>query len=242
MPHLVPFAELTGGPGGVRLAVIQGKTYMSIRDIIMVVCRKHSNMAGETWRNISEEHKAEVADCLHYHQFPGQGQREQPVITLEGAVKLIMWLPGKVAKGVRARAAEILVAFFDNETEAFTSWTVDTAEQVQQVEAAREPETQYVYAAVSEAFPGLVKIGFTSSLDARMESANTFCAPAPFKIAAHAPSLDPRRDEHMAHAFFAAKREEGEFFRVSVEDVEVLFNTSILPMYKLERKLWSNVE
>ena len=237
MAQLVPFAELTGGTETVRLTVIEGKTYMSVRDIIMVVCRKSADLATKTWGNISEEHKAEVADCLRYHQFPGQGQREQPVITLEGAVKLIMWLPGKVAKGVRARAADILVRYFDNQAEAFTSWAVDTAEQVQEVEAAREPEIKYVYGAVSEAFPGLVKIGFTSSLDARMESANTFCGPAPFKIATHVPSLDARRDEQMAHSFFAAKREEGEFFRVRVEDVEVLFNTTILPMYNLERSL-----
>jgi len=238
MVLLVPFAELTGGTETVRFTVIEGKTYMSVRDVIMVVCRKKNNQRGwETWDRLDAEKKEEVADCLRYHQFPGQGQREQPVITLEGAVKLIMWLPGKVAKGVRARAADILVRYFDNQAEAFTSWAVDTAKQVQEVEAAREPEIKYVYGAVSEAFPGLVKIGFTSSVDARMESANTFCAPAPFKIATHVPSLDARRDEQMAHSFFAAKREEGEFFRVRVEDVEVLFNTTILPMYNLERSL-----
>ena len=40
-------------------------------------------------------------------QFPGQGQREQPVITLEGALKLITWLPGNMAKDYRSKACGI---------------------------------------------------------------------------------------------------------------------------------------
>jgi hypothetical protein len=92
-----------------------------------------------------------------------------------------------------------------------------------------------VYGAASEAFPGLVKIGYASSLDARMIQANVFSAPAPFKIVAHVPSWNAGRDERMAHVFFADQREEGEFFRVSVQAVENFFTTCILPMYNHEK-------
>ena len=44
---------------------------------------------------------------LRDFQFPGQGQREQPVITLEGALKLITWLPGNMAKDYRSKACGI---------------------------------------------------------------------------------------------------------------------------------------
>ena len=36
---------------------------------------------------------------------------------------------------------------------------------MEEEEAAREPEIKYVYGAESEAFPGLVKIGYALSLD-----------------------------------------------------------------------------
>ena len=117
---------------------------------------------------------------------------------------------------------------------------MESAKQVQEEEAEREPETKYVYGAESEAFLGLVKIGFTSSLDARMETANTFCAPAPFRIVAHVPSMDARRDERMTHAFFSDRREEGEFFRVSVEEVTTFFTTCVLPLYNQESNPCSN--
>jgi hypothetical protein len=223
---------------------------MSIRDIIMVV-RKQSNTgahaqdakdaqrkgrkdACDVWQDIPDNFKTEVRECIHYFKFPGQGQQIQEVINLKGALKLIEWIPGKMAKAVRSRAVDILVQYFDNNTEKFISWTVESAKQVQEEEAEREPDIKYVYGAESEAFPGLVKIGFTSSLDARMDTANTFCAPAPFRIVAHVPSMDARRDERMAHAFFSDRREEGEFFRVSVEEVTTFFTTCVLPLYNQE--------
>ena len=237
MVQLIPFAELTGGTETVRFTVINGQTYMSIRDIIMVVCKQNKKDSSHIWWRMPLEYKEQVADCTDWHQFPGQGQKKQPVITLKGAAKLIMWLPGKVAKAVRSRAVDILVQYFDNNAEKFISWTVETAKQVQEEEVEREPDIKYVYGAESEAFPGLVKIGFTSSLDARMESANTFRAPAPFRIVTHVPSMDARRDERMTHAFFADRREEGEFFRVRVEELEIFFDTCVLPMYKEESSL-----
>jgi len=102
MTQLISCSDLTGGTDSVRFTVINGGTYMSVRDIIMVVCKKDNNMAGEVWRNTSDKQKEELQDFLLNFQFPGQGQRVQPVITLEGALKLIMWLPGNMAHRRRA--------------------------------------------------------------------------------------------------------------------------------------------
>jgi hypothetical protein len=60
MTQLIPFAELTGGTETVRFTVINGGTYMSIRDIIMVVCKKDAHTAANTWLNIDEDKKEEV--------------------------------------------------------------------------------------------------------------------------------------------------------------------------------------
>ena len=85
MTQLIPFTELTGGTESVRFTVINGGTYMSIRDIIMVVCKKDNQLAWETWDRLDAEKKEELSAFCGEVQFPGQGERVQPVITLEGA-------------------------------------------------------------------------------------------------------------------------------------------------------------
>ena len=116
MAQLIPFSDLTGGTETVRFTVINGGTYMSVRDIIMVVCKKDAHTAANTWLNIGEDKKEEVARYLCNFQFPGQGQRVQPVITLEGALKLIMWLPGDMAKDYRSKACGILTRFLGGDS------------------------------------------------------------------------------------------------------------------------------
>ena len=234
--QLISFAELTGGTETVRCTTIDGKTYMSIRDIIMLVYSKNNDTAGRVWRDFEDTFKEELLEYLESFQFPGQGQKSQPVITLKGALKLMQCLPGKMAKVFRSKAADILVQYFDNNAEKFISWTVDIAKQAQE---EHEPETKYVYGAVSEAFPGLVKIGYASSLDSRMIQANVLRAPPHFKIVAHVPSWNASRDERMAHAFFADQKEEGEFFRVGAEAVQNFFTTCILPMHNHEKNVHS---
>ena len=49
-------------------------------------------------------------------QFPGQGERVQPVITLEVALKLIMWRPGDMAKDYRSRACGILARYLGGDS------------------------------------------------------------------------------------------------------------------------------
>jgi hypothetical protein len=81
---------------------------MSIRDLIMVFCEKDGNQAGEVWRRLSDVYKNELqASCLTF-KFPGSGQKEQPVITLQGALKLVMYLPGGMAPEFLLKACEII--------------------------------------------------------------------------------------------------------------------------------------
>lgn len=109
--NLISFDELVSGSSGVRFTHVNGIPYMSIRDIIMVICGKDNNQAGEVWRRWPESNKNELqASCLSY-KFPGRGQSEQPVITLKGALKLIMRLPGDIAKDFRSEACDILTRF-----------------------------------------------------------------------------------------------------------------------------------
>ena len=224
-------------PRRVRSICIDGRTYMSIRDLVRVVCRKCIDDSGRLWRRLSEERKRDLAEYMHRHKFPGQGQSWQPVITLEGALKLIMWLPGDAAKSVHGCVSAILTRHFQDNTDRFTEWLLATGDQVQAEIAAREPAPKYVYCAESASFPGLVKIGYAADLSTRMVQANVFNAPVPFHVAAHVSSMDARRDEKIAHVFFAQHREEGEFFRVTPAAVQDFFNQVLLPMYHRELSL-----
>ena len=77
----------------------------------MNVCSKDRNHAAQTWRELSDSYKDELQEFIRTFQFPGRGQTPQPVITLPGALKLIMWLPGNMAKEFRSKACDILTRY-----------------------------------------------------------------------------------------------------------------------------------
>ena len=111
MSEVIPFDEIVPG-ASVRVVTIDGLQYLSIRDIIMCVCNKDNNDAGQIWRRMSSDHLSELqTSCLSF-QFSGQGQVPSPVITFPGALKLLMFLPGEVAKKHRSAMVNILRRFF----------------------------------------------------------------------------------------------------------------------------------
>jgi hypothetical protein len=65
----------------------------------------------QTWNNIQNIHENEVVQNLDYFQFKGQGQRKTPVISVQGMVKLLFWLPGEMAKKFRAKSAETMIRY-----------------------------------------------------------------------------------------------------------------------------------
>ena len=96
---------------------------------------------------------------------------------------------------------------------------------------------EYVYAAQSSAFPGLLKIGRTNNLDVRIRSSATFSAPSPFKIVASVSTMNSKRDEFRAHNYFAHRRHAGEFFYVTVDEVVDFFQYNIYSVFQREFKL-----
>jgi len=109
--QLMTFDEIIPN-ASVRVAVVDGIQYLSIRDLIMVMCVKNGNDAGQIWRRIPESNKNELqAICLTF-KFKGRGQQEQTIIQFQGALKLLMWLPGEKAKSFRSQAAEILTRYY----------------------------------------------------------------------------------------------------------------------------------
>ncbi len=96
------------------------------------------------------------------------------------------------------------------------------------------PQTFYIYATKTSAFPGLIKIGKTCDISARVSNLKTATAPAPHMIVAVAQTFDTARDETFAQTFFAERRREGEFFEVNDAEAVAFFATHITARYNIE--------
>ena len=243
---LLPLDEIVAG-ATVRVAIIHGKQYLSVRDVIMHICHAAGDYACQIWRNLPESKKDEAS--LAVYQFPGRGQQYQPVITLAGSVKLVMLLPGKRAKLYRTKFAEIISRYLDGDQtlcleidenrmvgqkRSYARFAHCVESAVLEDEANEMPQIHYVYATKSPAFPGLIKIGRTIDMSARLSSLNTACAPAPHTIIAMATTFDMYRDEDLAHQYFAESRREGEFFQITEEEIKAYFSGVIMPRFQEE--------
>ena len=229
-----------------------GRSYFSVYDIIWNTGAYETRGAVmQAWsRLLQTKHGKKISEECLYLQFPGQGHRKTPSADAGGLLQLLKLFGGKLQEAYRIEMEQVLERYLDGDTSmcveiqenkrigadaACESFALKVEARASELEEEDDKEQQgFVYGMVSEAFPGLVKIGRTNDLEKRLSHANTFCAPAPFRVVAQVPSMDAPRDERMAHASFADQREEGEFFRVSVQAVENFFTMYVLAMYKQE--------
>lgn len=107
----IPFDEIVPGATA-RLAVIENVQYLSIRDVLMHICELSTIRANEKWRLLSDEVKTELAEFLGNFQFPGKGNRIEPVITFQGVLKLIMLVSGQKAALYRSAMVKILQKYY----------------------------------------------------------------------------------------------------------------------------------
>lgn len=255
-PATLPFDDIVAG-ATVRFTTIDGVQYLSIRDMIMCVCDKDNKRAAETWDRITETCKDELSKYLAFYQFPGRGQSESAIITLPGSIKLVMMLPGKRAQLYKNIFADIISRYLDgdltmcdeiskNKTmgkkRSYAEFVQETEQDIHHKmdENDETSQVQYIYATKSAAFPGLIKIGRTGNMKARLSQLNTGCAPAPHAVITMAPTLDMFRDEYLAHQFFKESRQEGEFFAVSEHEVRGYFR-NITNRFQMEL-VKSNIE
>jgi hypothetical protein len=219
-------------------------------DLAMVVSKKSQNNAGKDLRNLKENIFS--AAKFTARDMPGAGNKGVKLVAFNDAIELIMVLPGKSAKCMRKQFANIIVRYLDGDrsmcTEIkknkamgklksyskFASGAMKSIDNDDDMLAKEMPPTRYVYATKSTAYPGLVKIGKTGDLKARVSQLKTATAPAPHVIVAVAPTFDQGRDEDAAHAFFADCRREGEFFETDVAPVSAYFATHITAQYNTE--------
>ena len=246
----ISFDLLRSGAAGVRVTDDVPPLLWAI-DLVMAVTGKNRNEAGMVLRRLNSD--TFDSDKLLETHLSANGGKKTKLVTFEHALELIMVLPGDTAKAFRLKACDILKRHLSGDPklgvetahnasigvaaacETFISDAIASAKRKREA----DPELGYVYGSVSDAFPGLIKIGFTCNLDARLCSLNTSCAPLPHRFVAVAPSFHPCRDERVAHAYLADQREQGEFFRMTVEELQAFFDRFIVPEYEetLKRSL-----
>ena len=207
----------------------------------------------------ASKYRDKILSDVVYLKFTslGQGQRDTPTMTVAGLHSLVSRLGGKISKAFRDETLQVLERYLDGDTTMcreieenlsmgktksyakFAQKVMERAE-INKAEACLQmPQTAYVYATKSDAFPGLIKIGRTVDVAKRIASFNTACAPAPHMVVALAPTFDYARDEKAAHDFFAQVRKEGEFFQVSEAEVIAYF-TGITSAYHTEFAMHSS--
>jgi hypothetical protein len=215
-------------------------------DLAMLVTGKNKNDAGKDLRNLKEK------TILTARDFPGTGNRGVRLVAFKDAIELIMVLPGKEATRVRKRFADIIARYLDGDrsmcTEIkankdmgqiksysnFANRLIKSIDSEDEHRANEMPQTCYIYATKTTAFPGLIKIGKTCDLRKRMSNLKTATAPAPHVIVAVAQTFDTERDETFAKTFFAERRREGEFFEMNEAEAVDFLTTHITAKYNLE--------
>lgn len=238
----ISFDQITSG-AVVRYTLIDLVLFLSVRDVIMHVCGQSLKTANKTWERLPDQQRQELRGDIRDFKFEGQGQKNMPVITVDGAMKLMMILPGKRAKAMRVHAADILSRFVMGHESLVTE--IRQNRQMGPAAACTSllekaclykelPQATYLYATKSEAFPELIKIGRASDMEANLSTLNTGCAPAPHYTVAVVPTFNAVRDKAWAHEFFMEDRQEGEFFKISDEQVKAFFGGQVMAKYQLE--------
>lgn len=78
----------------------------------MHVCSLSTVRANEKWRLLPDDVKQEVEQFLRNFQFPGKGNKPEPVITFKGALKLVMMVSGEKAALYRSAMTKILTRYY----------------------------------------------------------------------------------------------------------------------------------
>jgi hypothetical protein len=229
---------------------------VSAFDYITAACKYKidNNNSRVAYARLIKPKKGEKA--CHFNvimfQFPGAGQRKTPCLATTDLLELTHMLGSRVSIAFREETLKILERYLDGDLSLceevlenkqmgkemscarFAAKVTLRVEELE-IQAQNEmPPVSYVYATRSPAFPDLIKIGRTVDVKARLSSLNTSCSPAPHVVVAVSPSFDNIRDEADAHAFFESNRGEGEFFRITLDQVQTYFSLQIMTKYQHE--------
>ena len=239
----------------IRSMLVGEKRMCSVLSLIAYLChyKKGSSSARVLFRNIILQSRkpnqlkmyAFVQQVQYLYLNKLKGGHKTPCIETQDIVALFTIIRDKLHSAYRLEVEDILGRYLDGDHTLHAE--VDANHQMGPVAARAHfvekvleraatipqepPREGYVYAAVSPAFPGLIKLGESINVPARICSLNTACKHMPYKVVAQAPSRDPVRDERMVKAYFADRCVAGEIFAVSVEEIVSFYALHITNPY-----------
>ncbi len=107
----------------------------------------------------------------------------------------------------------------------FSNWDFKIRQERMLKERLYLPKESFVYAAYSQAFPDVIKIGKADNVMSRLVSLNTSMPIHPYTLVASFSSFDSDKSEKEAHKHFAKMRVNKEFFRLSAAQAWTYFST-----------------
>jgi hypothetical protein len=82
-------------PGAkIHVVNVDGEDKIPIREIIAYSCDVDVHYAIQIWNRYPEDVRKQAEKSISMYKFKGQGQTDQPVISLAGAMEIIAHLPG----------------------------------------------------------------------------------------------------------------------------------------------------
>ena len=188
------------------------------QDFASVLLGKDKGEAGHVLNRIFEQ------GTLKERVFPGAGNYRVKLLSFDEAIDLAMNPKcAKLSTETRKQIAHSIQMY----KAGFKSFFKDIAPSIiKQKEKAmlRFPKQSFVYAVHSDSFPGVVKIGMTSNLKARLTSLNCSMPMNPYKLVTRFSTYKPSNDEAEAHMHFSQYKAAKEHFAVPIDVVKSYFS------------------
>jgi hypothetical protein len=172
MQRLIMFdAIVEGSQSSVRIT--KDDLLVAVDLVIAVTCQNKGH-AGKTLRGLDSA--LFPSENFLLRTFPGKGNDDIKVVSLNDAIKLIMVLGGKTAKATRSKFADIIQRYLAGDKtlikeikankamgklksySKFASGVMKSIDIENERRAHEMPQSNYIYATKSAAFPGLIKI------------------------------------------------------------------------------------
>ena len=187
----ISFAEIIQGRAATVRITADG--FLRAIDLVQVMTGKNNDQAGRVLRRLEE--KSLYSKSMFTLRGSTRGGHPIKLVRFSDSIELIMVLPGKTAKHIRKKFADIIVRYLDGDRSMcdeihdnysagkvksysdFASSVMKKVDIENEKKQREMPPTSYVYATKSPAFPGLIKIGKADDVANRMSTLNTSCSP-----------------------------------------------------------------
>lgn len=201
------FAEIVHGRDASVRVTHDGLLYAV--DLVMVVTGKNRDDAGKALRRLTDD--IFQSDQMSVRPSDNGGHPTK-LLTFQNALKLVMVLPGRVAKETRTQFANIIRRYMAGD------YSMISENRKERNDYQRIKRHGFVYMIESEAFPNFVKIGRAQNLEQRLDQINFAMPIMQYHLVACFETEDCAYSEKRAHKHFSTYHHSREFFVMNSEE------------------------